>query len=105
MAVYEARRAQFAYRRDYFVPALRALGFGIAGVPEGAFYVYADISTFATDSYKFCTDLLHATGVAITPGLDFGDVDAAKYVRLTYTVDVAQLREVIARLKRFLAQA
>jgi len=105
LAVYEARRAQFACRRDYFVPALRELGFGIAGMPEGAFYVYADISKFASDSYKFCTDLLHATGVAITPGLDFGDVDAAKYVRLTYTVDIAQLREVIARLKRFLAQA
>ena len=102
MAVYEARRAEFARRRDYFVPALRELGFRIAGMPEGAFYVYADISTFAPDSHKFCTDLLHATGVAITPGLDFGDVDAAKYVRLTYTVDIAQLQEVVARLKTFL---
>ena len=102
LAVYEERRAEFARRRDYFVPALRELGFGIAGTPAGAFYVYADVSQFATDSFRFCHDLLHATGVAITPGRDFGDVDASKHVRMTYTVDVAQLREVVARVKRFL---
>ncbi len=102
LVVYEARRAEFAHRRDYFVPALRELGFGIAGMPAGAFYVYADVSKFAADSFRFCHDLLHATGVAITPGKDFGDVDAAKYVRMTYTVDVAQLHEVVARIKRFL---
>ena len=102
LAVYEERRAEFARRRDYFVPALRELGFGIAGMPEGAFYVYVDVSKFATDSFRFCHDLLHATGVAITPGKDFGEIDAAKYVRMTYTVDVAQLREVVARIGRFL---
>ena len=84
------------------LPALREMGFGIAGMPAGAFYVYADVSKFAPDSFRFCHDLLHATGVAITPGKDFGDIDAAKYVRMTYTVDVAQLREVVARIKRFL---
>ena len=41
-------------------------------------------------------------GVAITPGRDFGDVDAHKYVRLTYTIDIVQLKEVVARLKAFL---
>ena len=104
LTLYEERRAQFAARRDYLVPALRDLGFKIPNTPEGAFYVYADVSTFSDDSFAFCTEVLHGAGVAITPGRDFGDVDAYKYVRFTYTVDVAQLREVVARLKAFLAK-
>ncbi len=102
LALYEERRAQFAARRDYLVPALRELGFKIPNTPEGAFYVYADVSNFSDDSFRFCTEVLHGAGVAITPGRDFGDVDAHKYVRLTYTVGVAQLQEVVARLKVFL---
>ena len=104
LALYEKRRAQFAARRDYLVPALRDLGFKIPNTPEGAFYVYADVSVFSDDSFRFCTEVLHGAGVAITPGRDFGDVNAHKYVRLTYTVAVAQLQDVVARLKAFLKQ-
>ena len=102
LALYEERRAQFATRRDYLVLALRDLSFKIPNTPEGAFYVYADVSAFSDDSFRFCTEVLHGAGVAITPGRDFGDVDAHKYVRLTYTVAIAQLQEVVARLKAFL---
>ena len=102
LAIYEERRAEFAARRDYLVPALRDLGFKIPHTPEGAFYVYADVSAFSDDSFRFCTEVLHGAGVAITPGRDFGDVDAHKYVRLTYTIDIARLQEVVARLKTFL---
>ena len=102
LAIYETRRAEFAARRDYLVPALREIGFIIPNTPEGAFYVYANVSNFSDDSFRFCTEVLHGTGVAITPGKDFGDVDALKYVRLTYTIGIEQLREVVARLKAFL---
>ena len=102
LAIYEQRRAEFAARRDYLVPALRELGFIIPNTPEGAFYVYADVSKFSDDSFRFCTEVLHGAGVAITPGKDFGDVDAHKYVRLTYTIGIEQLREVVTRLKAFL---
>ena len=102
LAIYEARRAEFAARRDYLVPALRELGFVIHGMPEGAFYVYADVSKFSTDSFAFCSQVLHGAGVAITPGRDFGDNAAHKYVRLTYTIGIPALREVVARLKAFL---
>ena len=102
LRIYEERRAQFAARRDYLVPALRALGFRIPNMPEGAFYVYADVSALSDDSFRFCSEVLHGAGVAITPGRDFGDVDAHKYVRFTYTIDIAQLTEVVARLTTFL---
>ena len=102
LAIYAERRAQFAARRDYLVPALRELGFSIPTLPEGAFYVYADVSGLSDDSFRFCTEVLHGAGVAITPGRDFGDADAHKYVRLTYTIDMVALQEVVARLQAFL---
>jgi len=102
LRIYEERRAQFAARRDYLVSALRTLGFKIPNTPEGAFYVYADVSALSDDSFRFCSEVLHGAGVAITPGRDFGDVDAHKYVRFTYTIDIAQLTEVVARLTTFL---
>ena len=102
LAIYEERRAEFARRRDFLIPALREIGFIIPNTPEGAFYVFADISNFGSDSFFFCRDLLHQAGVAITPGRDFGDRDAEKYVRFTYTVPIEQLREVVERLRKFL---
>jgi len=102
LAISEARRAEFAARRDYLIPALRKLGFLIPNTPEGAFYVFAEISNLSDDSFRFCTEVLHGAGVAITPGRDFGDVDAHKYVRFTYTIGIPQLTEVVARLAAFL---
>ncbi|MFN0163241.1 MAG: pyridoxal phosphate-dependent aminotransferase [Burkholderiales bacterium] len=99
LALYEQRRAEFAARRDYLVSELRALGFGVPVVPQGAFYIYADVSKFSDDSFAFCFDLLKRTGVAITPGRDFGDADAKRHVRFTYTVGTDVLAEVVRRLR------
>jgi aspartate/methionine/tyrosine aminotransferase len=103
LAIYEQRRAEFARRRDFLIPALREIGFRIPNTPEGAFYVYADISGFAADSFAFCRDVLHHAGLAITPGKDFGDAQAEKYVRFTYTVPIERLREVVERLRGYLS--
>ncbi len=102
-AILEARREAFRERRDYLLPALRDLGFGIPLIPQGAFYIYADCSRFTSDSYRFAWEVLEATGVAITPGIDFGDYRAAQHVRFAYTTSLAQLQEGVARLKRHLA--
>ena len=102
LATYEERRAEFAARRDYLIPALRELGFLIPDTPAGAFYVYADTSNLSDDSFRFCTEVLHGAGIAITPGRDFGDANAHRYVRLTYTIGIAKLTEVVARLAAFL---
>lgn len=102
LAIHEARRAEFAARRDYLIPALRKLGFLIPNTPEGAFYIYAEISNLSDDSFRFCTEVLHGAGVAITPGRDFGDNNAHRYVRFTYTIGIPQLTEVVARLAAFL---
>jgi hypothetical protein len=64
---------------------LRELGFNIAVEPEGAFYLYADISQFGGDAFAFCRHFLETEHVAFTPGLDFGRYQAGHHVRFAYT--------------------
>jgi aspartate/methionine/tyrosine aminotransferase len=100
--ILEARRAEFQRRRDFLVPALRALGFEVPLVPEGAFYVYAGCARFTDDSESFALRLLEETGVAITPGIDFGAHRARTHVRFAYTRSLADLEEGVARMAAFL---
>jgi aspartate/methionine/tyrosine aminotransferase len=95
----QRRRQVFRERRDYLLPALRALGFTIPLVPQGAFYLYADCSRFTEDSQAFALKLLERRGVAITPGLDFGSHRAAQHVRFSYANTLENLREGVARLR------
>ncbi|QHB72801.1 pyridoxal phosphate-dependent aminotransferase [Stenotrophomonas sp. 364] len=100
MAIFEHRRAAFRERRDYLLPALRALGFRIEVEPEGAFYLYCDVSAFTDDAQAFCAHFLETQHVAFTPGLDFGHYRANAHVRLAYTQEVPRLEEAVARIAR-----
>ncbi|KRW73515.1 aminotransferase [Pseudomonas sp. TTU2014-096BSC] len=100
LEILEARRAEFARRRDFLLPALRELGFNIAVVPEGAFYLYADISAFGGDAFAFCQHMLETQFVAITPGLDFGRHQAGHHVRFAYTQDLPRLEQAVERIAR-----
>ena len=102
LAILEARRAEFKTRRDYLVPALRALGFDIPQTPQGAFYVYAGCSRLTQDSVAFARDLLEQAGVAITPGVDFGSNAPERHVRFAYTNSLVQLQEGVRRIGEFL---
>ncbi|MGH8852097.1 MAG: pyridoxal phosphate-dependent aminotransferase [Casimicrobiaceae bacterium] len=101
-AILETRRREFQARRDFLVPALRELGFAIPVLPTGGFFVYADCSAFGLDSERFCREALAATGVAFTPGVDFGSHRAADHVRFAYTIAVERLREGVRRLAAWL---
>ena len=104
-AIVEERRAAFEARRDFLVPALRDLGFGVPVTPTGGFFVYADCSRFTDDTEQFCRDVLEGAGVAFTPGIDFGVHRARQHVRLAYTIDQRKLEEGVARLRDFLFRA
>jgi aspartate/methionine/tyrosine aminotransferase len=104
LEILEKRRAQFKARRDYLVPALREIGFGIARMPQGAFYVYADCRRHTRDSFAFSRDLLEKAGVAITPGMDFGKNQPERYVRFAYTNRIERLSEGVSRIAAFLAR-
>lgn len=101
----ERRRQAFRRRRDFFVPALRGLGLDVPLMPQGAFYVYADVSGFGRDSDGFAADLLDRQGVAITPGRDFGRYRADEHVRFTFAKPMHQLEQAVERLRRFLEAA
>ena len=105
LSVLESRRREFQARRDFLVPALRDLGFGIPVMPTGGFFVYADCSRFGMDSERFCVEALRATGVAFTPGIDFGRHRAGDHVRLAYTVARDKLQEGIRRLAAWLPRS
>ena len=100
--IVEQRRRAFAARRDFLVPALRDLGFGVPVMPDGGFFVYADCSRFSGDSERFCRDVLEGAGVAFTPGIDFGVHRARQHVRIAYTIDERRLEEGVSRLRSFL---
>ncbi len=108
IALYEARRAEFKARRDYFVPALQSLGLDVPVVPDGAFYAWADCSAVCArlgikDSWDFAFAVMQQAHVAVTPGRDFGTDQTAKFVRFSTASSMAQLQTAIARLQKMLA--
>jgi aspartate/methionine/tyrosine aminotransferase len=99
--VYEQNRAELERRRDFIVPALNANGFEIDCPPDGAFYVYANVREYTDDSWVFCRELLQQTGIALTPGKDFGFHRAAEHVRLSFTQPIPILQQAVHELERF----
>ncbi len=107
LALYEQRRAEFKARRDFFIPALNALGLPVPVVPDGAFYAWADCSALCArmglkDSSDFAHAALHQAHVAITPGRDFGTAETARFVRFSTANSMDDLRTAIKRLKDWL---
>jgi aspartate/methionine/tyrosine aminotransferase len=102
LTIMEARRVELQQRRDYLLTELPKLGFKIPVVPDGAFYIYADASGLTQDSQRFCQQLLQDTGVALTPGFDFGEQNANLYIRFAYTTNIERLQQAVERIKNWL---
>lgn len=105
LAQFEARRAAFQTRRDLVLSAFERLGLAVPVRPDGAFYVYADVSAHSEDSQAFAEAMLRETGVCAVPGMDFGHVGARRYMRFSYANSVPRLHEAMARLERWLLSA
>ncbi len=101
-AILEARRQEFSRRRDLLLPGLRKLGFKVAAEPRGAFYIYADSSGLAADSFELAERLLTKAGVAATPGLDFGKNLPQSHMRFAYTIEGERIEEGLARMAKLL---
>ncbi len=81
---------------------LHKMGFTIPVVPEGAFYVYADMSFTGLNSEEFCRLMIEKYKVAITPGSDFAERDAGRYVRFAYTTDMDSIVSGLDRIEQAL---
>ncbi|MEH6489644.1 pyridoxal phosphate-dependent aminotransferase [Hyphomonas oceanitis] len=84
--------------RDLMLAALPALGLERIAPPDGAFYIYADISRFTDDSLGFCMQLLKDTGVATAPGVDFDPVNGHKFMRFSFAVSTPELEDALERI-------
>ena len=98
----EAMRAVYAENRRLMIEGLPRAGFDRIAPPDGAFYVYADVSALTEDSRAFAAEILAGAGVAVTPGLDFDPARGAQTLRFSYARSTADIREGLARLARFM---
>jgi aspartate/methionine/tyrosine aminotransferase len=96
MDVYRANRAMM-------LEGLRAAGFDKIAPPDGAFYVYADVSAITQDSRALAADILERAGVAVTPGLDFDPVRGHTTLRFSYARSSDDIREGLVRLAAYMA--
>jgi aspartate/methionine/tyrosine aminotransferase len=108
IAEYERRRDEFKARRDYFVPALNALGLNVPVMPDGAFYAWADCAAAADKlgvkgSWDFTFEVMNKANLAITPGRDFGHADTSRFVRFSTARSLPELQAAIARLQKTLS--
>lgn len=92
---------RYGRNRARVLKTLPKLGVTNFAPPDGAFYVYGDISHLTDDSVRFCADLLRETGVAITPGVDFDPRRGHQTVRISYAADPASVSEAMERLAAF----
>lgn len=98
----ETNLAVYAENRRLMLEGLPRAGFSRIAPPEGAFYIYADVSDLTADSRAFAAEILDRAGVAVTPGLDFDPVRGATTLRFSYAGATADIVEGLARLQSFM---
>ncbi len=69
---------------------------------DGAFYLYADVSDFTSDSFEFAKQMLEQANVAATPGLDFDPVHGRSFIRFSYARSPDEMREAVDRIAHWL---
>jgi aspartate/methionine/tyrosine aminotransferase len=102
LSLCEERRAEFARRRALTLDGLASIGLPVPVPPDGAFYVYFDVSSTGMTSWEFCEAAVNEAHVALTPGKDFGNCGADTYVRLSYAASTRDLSQAIERLGRLM---
>ncbi|QFS83396.1 Aspartate aminotransferase [Roseivivax sp. THAF40] len=98
----EANMAVYAKNRALMLEGLPKAGFDKIAPPDGAFYVYADVSDITEDSRALAADILDKAGVAVTPGLDFDPERGATTLRFSYARATEDIEEGLARLKAYM---
>ena len=88
--------------RKLLLAALPEMGFSNIAPPDGAFYLYIDISEFSSDSYDFTIKMLNVGGVAVTPGIDFDPIKGKSKIRISYARSTPEILKGIERMKIFM---
>lgn len=97
-------RETYRRNREIMLEELPKLGFRIASPMDGAFYAYTDVSRLTNDSMQLARDILHATGVAMTPGKDFDPVNGHRTMRLSYAGSTTEVSQALERLRSWVGR-
>jgi aspartate/methionine/tyrosine aminotransferase len=109
-AAFDGREEMEQIKRGYLenrrilIEGLPQAGLGRFLPADGAFYLYADVSDFTSDSFDFATQMLEQAHVAATPGVDFDPVHGRAFIRLCYAGSAEEMREAVERIARWLGQ-
>jgi len=102
LEIYANRMQAFQQRRDYLLQAFERLGLHVPVAPDGAFYIYVDVSNTGLDSHTFSQRLLCEANVAAVPGQDFGPTHGMHTVRFSYAASLERLKEAVERMAQWL---
>lgn len=94
----ERNMSVYAANRQLMIDGLPGAGFTRFAPPDGAFYIYADVSDLTKDSLALSAEILDRAGVAVTPGVDFDPARGAKTLRFSYARSTADMVEGLERL-------
>ncbi|UFI01984.1 pyridoxal phosphate-dependent aminotransferase [Roseibium aggregatum] len=98
----EAVKAGYAANRALLLDGLPKIGLDKLLPVDGAFYIYADISRFSSDSLDFARRMLHEAGVAATPGVDFDPVHGHEFLRFSFAGAHDDMKLALEKLRGFL---
>jgi aspartate/methionine/tyrosine aminotransferase len=99
----EGHVAVYARNRALLLAALPKLGLGVIAPPDGAFYIYASVRHLTDDSFAFCEAMLHSTGVATAPGIDFDPTEGRFFIRMSFAVATAEVEDALRRMAGWFA--
>jgi aspartate/methionine/tyrosine aminotransferase len=100
----DANVARYARNRELLLRRLPDIGLDRLAPADGAFYIWADVSRWTSDSLSFAARLLEETGVALVPGIDFDIVDGPRFVRMSFAGDGPELDTAVDVLGAWLAR-
>ena len=93
---------RYAANRAILLDRLTELGVTTFAPPDGAFYAYCDIGHLTSDSRAWCAEVLAATGVALTPGVDFDTARGSQFMRLSFAGSTADVGAAVDRLAAYI---
>jgi aspartate/methionine/tyrosine aminotransferase len=98
----EAIKRGYQENRRILIEGLPQAGLTTFLPADGAFYLYADVSAFTSDSFEFAKQMLEKAQVAATPGVDFDPFHGRQFIRFSYARSADEMREAVARIARWL---
>jgi aspartate/methionine/tyrosine aminotransferase len=100
----EAVKRGYQENRRILIEGLPQAGLHHFLPADGAFYLYADVSAFTSDSFEFAKRMLEQAHVAATPGIDFDPVHGRSFIRFSYARSAQDIHDAVARITKWLTK-